>query len=127
MLRPALPLALFALLLSSRFAPAQNSPVPMAMHVEGAPSAPPLKIYRDHSIRDIEAIGNRNVGCSRGFGNWYALERQVAMGKQYSEQVESSSKLIKDPAITEYVNRIGQDLVRNSDSLVAFTIKVIDS
>src|SRR5205085_9640983 len=57
----------------------------------------------------------------------YGLERQIAMGKQYSEQVESSSKLVKDPAITEYVNRIGQDLVRNSDSLVPFTIKVIDS
>jgi len=127
MLRLALPLASFALLLSSPFVFTQDLPIAMAMHVEEAPSSPPQKIYRDHSIRDIEAIGNRNVGCSRGFGNWYALERQVSMGKQYSEQVESSSKLVKDAAITEYVNRIGQDLVRNSDSLVPFTIKVIDS
>ena len=95
--------------------------------LEGVASPPKPKPYNDHSIRDINAIGNRNVGCARGFGNWYGLDQQVAMGKQYSSEVESSSKLVKDPAITEYVNRIGQSLVRNSDSLVPFTIKVIDS
>ncbi len=79
------------------------------------------------SLRDISAIGNRNVGCGRGVGNWYTLERQVAMGKEFAAQVESSSKLITDPVITEYVNRVGQNLVRNSDARVPFTIKVIDS
>jgi predicted Zn-dependent protease len=49
------------------------------------------------------------------------------MGKEYSQQVEASSKLITDPTITEYINRIGQNLVRNSDSQVPFTIKVLDS
>jgi beta-barrel assembly-enhancing protease len=127
MLRPALRLAVFALLLPSSLLLAQNPATPTAKHVLETSPEPPLQVYRDHSIRDIEAIGNRNVGCSRGFGNWYGLERQVAMGKQYSEQVESSSKLVKDPAVTEYVNRIAQDVVRNSDSLVPFTIKVIDS
>jgi predicted Zn-dependent protease len=78
-------------------------------------------------IRDVDAIGNRNVGCGRGVGNWYSLEKQVAMGKSYAQQVDSSSKLIKDPVVTEYVNRLGQNLVRNSDAKVPFTIKVIDS
>lgn len=85
------------------------------------------KQYHDGGIRDISAIGNRNVGCGRGLGNWYSIEGQIRMGKQFSQQVESQSKMISDPVITEYVNRVGQNLVRNSDSQVPFTIKVIDS
>ncbi len=49
------------------------------------------------------------------------------MGKQYAQQVESGAKLVTDPVVTEYVNRLGQNLVRNSDARVPFTIKVIDS
>ena len=86
-----------------------------------------VKTYHDGSIRDISAIGNRNVGCGEGVGNWYSIEKQVQMGKQFAAQVESSVKLITDPVITEYVNRVGQNLVRNSDAKVPFTIKVIDS
>ena len=87
----------------------------------------PVKAYHDGSVRDISAIGNRNVGCNRGITNWYSLDHQIAMGKQYAEQVEATTKLIKDPTITEYINRVGQNLVRNSDSQVPFTIKVVDS
>src|SRR6201981_333051 len=87
----------------------------------------PVKLKHDGGINDLEAIGNRNVGCNRGMGNWYRVEGQINMGRQYAEQVDNSSKLIKDPVITEYVNRIGQNLVRNSDSKVPFTIKVIDA
>ena len=86
-----------------------------------------VRAYRDGGIRDIGAIGTRKIGCSRGFGNWYTLERQIVMGKDYSKQIESTSRLITDPSISEYINRIGQNLVRNSDSQVPFTIKVIDS
>src|SRR6267143_5492628 len=90
-------------------------------------SRQPVKAKHDGSINDIDAIGNRNVGCGRGVGNWYSVEGQINMGRQYSEQIDSSSKLIKDPVVTEYVNRLGQNLVRNSDSKVPFMIKVIDS
>ncbi len=79
------------------------------------------------SMRNIDAIGNRNVGCSKGLGNWYSVEKQIAMGKQFAQQVESSSKMVTDPVVTEFVNRVGQNIVRNSDSKVPFTIKVIDS
>jgi predicted Zn-dependent protease len=89
--------------------------------------AKPVKTYHDGSIRDISAIGNRNVGCGRGLGNWYSLEKQIAMGKQYAVQVEQTSKMVTDPVVTEYVNRLGQNLVRNSDAQVPFTIKVVDS
>ena len=78
-------------------------------------------------IHDVNAIGSRNVGCGRGVGNWYTLDKQVAMGKAYAQQVEATAKLVKDPVVTEYINRLGQNLVRNSDARVPFTIKVIDS
>ncbi len=59
--------------------------------------------------------------------NFYSLDREVAMGRELSQQVEQQSKLLNDPAVEEYVNRIGQQLVRNSDARVPFVIKVIDS
>jgi beta-barrel assembly-enhancing protease len=77
-------------------------------------------------IDDIDAIGNRDIG-SRGLGNWYSLETEIRMGKEYAQMVDSTVKLVKDPVITEYVNRIGQNIVRNSDSKLPFAIKVIDS
>ncbi len=84
------------------------------------------KVKHDGSKNDVNAIGNRKVG-GRGLGDWYSLEGEIRMGKQYAQEVEATSKLIRDPVITEYVNRIGQNLVRNSDAQVPFTIKVVDS
>ena len=78
------------------------------------------------TLNNLDSIGNRNVGCSKGIGNWISLEKQTAMGAQYAQQVDQTSRLIKDPVVTEYVNRLGQNLVRNSDAKVPFTIKVID-
>ncbi len=75
---------------------------------------------------DVDAIGNRNMG-GKGLGNWYSLEKEIRMGKEFAAQIESSVKLVQDPVVSEYVNRIGQNLVRNSDARVPFTIKVIDS
>jgi hypothetical protein len=86
----------------------------------------PSKVKHDGGEDDVDAIGNRNVG-GRGLGDWYSLETEIRMGKQYAMQVESSVKLVQDPVVNEYVNRIGQNLVRNSDAKVPFTIKVIDS
>src|SRR5579862_2256146 len=76
------------------------------------------------SKADVDAIGNRGVG--KGV-NFYSLEREMALGKGLAQEVERSSKLIDDPVVSEYVNRVGQNLVRNSDAKVPFTIKVIDS
>jgi beta-barrel assembly-enhancing protease len=87
----------------------------------------PDKVKHNGGKTDVDAIGNRNVGCKTGLGNWYGVEKQIALGKQYAQQVESTVKLIQDPVITEYVNRVGQNIVRNSDAQVPFTIKVIDS
>ena len=91
------------------------------------PDKPEKNAPAPSTMNNIDAIGNRNVGCNKGMGNWYSLEKQVGMGQQYSQQVEHSAKLVSDPVVTEYVNRVGQNLVRNSDAKVPFTIKVIDT
>src|SRR3989441_5099543 len=88
--------------------------------------ADPDKVKHDGGKNDVDAIGNRKMG-GRGMGNWYSIESEIRMGKEYAQQVEASVKLIQDPVITEYVNRVGQNLVRNSDAQVPFTIKVIDA
>ncbi|HKM90249.1 MAG TPA: M48 family metallopeptidase [Candidatus Acidoferrales bacterium] len=85
------------------------------------PSTPPgVKNAKD----DVNKIGDRGVG--KGI-NFYSLEREIALGKQLAQEVERSAKLVDDPIVVDYVNKVGQNLVRNSDARVPFTIKVIDS
>ncbi len=62
---------------------------------------------------DPDEIGNRDVA---GGVNFYSIEKEIAMGKQYAQQVEREAKIVNDPVIAEYVNRVGQNLVRNSDA-----------
>ena len=78
------------------------------------------------SIEDVSAVGNRDIG-GRGMGNWYSTDTEIKMGKGYASEIERSTRFITDPVVTEYVNRIGQNIVKNSDCKVPFTIKVIDS
>jgi beta-barrel assembly-enhancing protease len=75
---------------------------------------------------DVDAVGTRNIG-GRGLGNWYSVNGEIGMGKQYSMEIEKSAHLVTDPVVVEYVNRVGQNIVKNSDCKVPFTIKVIDS
>jgi predicted Zn-dependent protease len=74
--------------------------------------------------KDPDEIGNREVG--KGV-NFYSLEKEIGLGKGLAQEVERQAKIIDDPIIAEYVNRVGQNLVRNSDAKVPFTIKVLDS
>ena len=78
----------------------------------------------DKKKKDPDEIGNRDVG--QGL-NLYSFEKEIALGKQMAQQVEQQAKIENDPVISEYVNRIGQNLVRNSDAKVPFTIKVLDA
>jgi hypothetical protein len=78
------------------------------------------------SIEDVSATGTRDIG-GRGIGNWYSTESEMKEGKGISMEIERSVKFINDPMVTEYVNRIGQNIVKNSDAKVPFTIRVIDS
>ena len=73
---------------------------------------------------DPDKIGERKVD---GGINFYSIEKEIGIGKQMAQEVERQAKIVDDPVIAEYVNRVGQNLVRNSDAKVPFTIKVIDS
>jgi hypothetical protein len=85
----------------------------------------PVKV-KTGSIEDVNAVGNRDIG-GRGVGNWYSTDTEIKMGKTYADQIEKSTRMITDPVVVEYVNRIGQNIVKNSDCKVPFTIKIIDS
>jgi predicted Zn-dependent protease len=78
--------------------------------------------FADDKKDDPSQIGNRDV---EGF-NCYSLEKEIAMGKQLAGEVQRQAKLMDDPIIAEYVNRVGQNLARNSDAKVPFTFQVID-
>jgi len=75
---------------------------------------------------DVNAIGTRDIG-GRGLGNWYSTDWEIRNGKQYSMEIEKSTHMIADPVVNEYINRVGQNIVKNSDCKVPFTIKIIDS
>lgn len=74
--------------------------------------------------KDVDQIGNRDVD---GKLNFYSIEKEIALGKQLATDIERQARIVDDPLVAEYVNRVGQNLVRNSDAKVPFTIKVIDS
>src|SRR5271154_3114151 len=84
----------------------------------------PARVFAENPEKDPDQIGNRNVS---GKVNFYSIEKEIALGKQLANEVERQAKIVNDPVVAEYVNRVGQNLVRNSDAKVPFTIKVIDS
>ena len=72
---------------------------------------------------DVSQIGNRDVG--KGL-NIYSIERELALGKQLAQEVQRQAKIVEDPLISEYVNRVGQNLARSSDAKVPFTFQIIE-
>src|SRR5579862_60818 len=72
---------------------------------------------------DPDEIGDRDVG--RGV-NFYSIDKEIALGKGLAQEVERQAKIVDDPIVAEYVSRVGQNLVRNSDAKVPFTIKVLE-
>jgi predicted Zn-dependent protease len=84
----------------------------------------PVGVAAKDKKKDPEEIGSRDV--SKGV-NFYSLEKEIALGKSYAQEIERQAKMVDDPVISEYVNRIGQNIVRNSDVKVPVSIKVIDS
>jgi predicted Zn-dependent protease len=98
--------------------------VPVAVLIASGLLAGGLSAKTKDKKHDPEEIGNRDVG--KGV-NFYSLDKEIALGKQMAEEVERQAKIIDDPVIAEYINRVGQNLVRNSDAKVPFRIKVLDS
>ena len=110
---PKTSLAAALLLLAAAICPAEVSkPVPES------------KRQPKNDKEDVSKIGDREVGKAV---NFYSLEKEIRIGKQLAADVEKNAKIVDDPVIAEYVNRIGQNIVNSSDAKVPFTIKVIDS
>src|SRR5215470_14186750 len=86
-------------------------------------SAPKLHVKKG-SKDDIDAIGKRSIASGL---NWYSPDKEIALGKEDASLIESRYKRLDDPSINQCIDRIGQNLVRNSDAKVPFTIKVLDS
>ena len=106
--------------------------LPILAHAQTQPATPssdqanlrPRKLKIKPGGRDdLAAIGTRKID---GW-DWYSPQSELELGRRHAQQLEAGMKFIEDPAITEYVNRLGQELVRNSDAKAAFTIKVVDS
>ena len=73
---------------------------------------------------DPDLIGSRDVG--KGV-NFYSMEREIGLGKEMAQETERQAKMVSDSVVTEYVNRLVQNLARHSDAKVPFTVKVVDS
>ena len=89
--------------------------LPAAAGQDASPVQGPMPGVKSGSIDDVSAIGTRDIGA-RGLGNWYSVDSEIRMGRTYAAQVEKSMKFINDPVVNEYVNRIAQNLVKNSDA-----------
>lgn len=76
-----------------------------------------------NKMDDVYCIGQRNVAHH----SIISEQKEIAIGKKYSEQIDRSSKLVKDPVISEYVNRVEQNIAQNSDAKIPITVRVIDS
>ena len=84
----------------------------------------PATAYAEDKKKDPDAIGDRRV--DKGV-NFYSIEKEIALGKSVAQEVERQARIIDDPLLSEYVNRVGQNLVRNSDVKVPVIIKILDS
>src|SRR5438067_1393547 len=80
--------------------------------------------FADDKKKDPNEIGNRDVG--KGI-NFYSIEKEMALGQQLAIEVEKQAKMVDDAIVGEYVNRLGQNLARNSDAKMPITFKIIDS
>ena len=74
-----------------------------------------------------DMIGKRNINTGLIAKMSGSTEKEVRQGREAAAEVDRQAKFVDDPMITEYVNRVGQNIVLHSDAKVPFTIKVIDS
>jgi predicted Zn-dependent protease len=94
-----------------------------AQSAEDQGKAKKPEIKHDRGKNDVDAIGNRKVGGL----DWYSIDTDIKIGRSYAARIEPGMKMVQDPVVNEYVNRIGQNLVRNSDARFPFTIKVVEA
>src|SRR5216684_3496135 len=106
-------LAIVALATATVFAQEPPDPRPIDDSQKTDKADKPQKVKKpSNSKKNPDEIGNRDVG--KGI-NFYSIEKEIALGKQLAQEVERQARIVDDPIIAEYVNRVGQNLVRNSD------------
>jgi predicted Zn-dependent protease len=83
----------------------------------------------DRRHGDVENIGNRDItGRVWGiFPNFVSLEKEIQIGQQVANEFEQTAKLIEDPVVADYIDKVGQNIVKHSDAKVPFHIKVVDT
>jgi beta-barrel assembly-enhancing protease len=88
-----------------------------------------LPVYADRRHGDVENIGNRSVSGKifKILPNFVSLEKEIALGNQLAAEFEQTARMVEDPVIVDYVDRIGQNIVKHSDAKVPFHIKVVDT
>jgi beta-barrel assembly-enhancing protease len=115
---------LAALLLAFLFiTPAANAQQSSSNQTNSDKAGQPQKPLDEE--QDPALIGKRDI--NQGQLNFYSLEKEVALGRRLAAELEREAKFVTDPIVTEYINRLGQNIVLHSDAKVPFTIKVIDS
>ena len=72
--------------------------------------------------KDPAEIGDRNV--TGRFNNLYSVDKEISLGRQLSIEVHKQARIVDDPIVADYINRLGQTLARNSDVTfpVSFTL-----
>ena len=92
------------------------------------PVATPAKSNKPLTTNEDPAmIGKRKINSGIIASMSGSTEKEVRLGRELAAEVDRQAKFVDDPIITEYVNRVGQNIVLHSDAKVPFTIKVIDS
>lgn len=76
---------------------------------------------------DPRMIGKRKINGGFIASISGGVDKEVNLGRQLAAEVDREAKFVDDPVITEYINRVGQNVVLHSDAKIPFTIKVIDS
>lgn len=110
----------FLLLATPAFAQNNSQKPSAAPAKQAAAKATPLEEHENP-----ELIGKRNINKHQI--NFYSIDKEVGVGRQFALEVDRSAKLVEDPIIVEYINKVGQNLVLHSDAKVPFTIKVVDA
>ena len=89
----------------------------------------PASVFAGRKHKDVENIGNRKInGRIAGiFPNFVSLEKEIQLGAQFAQIFEETARLVEDPVVTEYVDRLGQKIVKHSDAKVPFVFKVVDT
>jgi predicted Zn-dependent protease len=139
--RIATALALVTSLLAGSFGvfaqATQSSEVPAKPKTEAKPESQDSKKEQPKTAKattktlstseDPNMIGKRNINKGIIAGMSGSTEKEVRLGRELAAQVDREAKFVDDPVVTEYINRVGQNIVLHSDAKVPFTIKVIDS